>query len=423
MNQQRRRAIDGGMVWTVFLSIAAHVVLVLAIIAAPNPHFLTPGPAIESYTVELVAPGAIAGDSGPLGDGLDPFAEAGPEAADDAPDEVELAALPEPDLGDSEPEPVQEAIEEVVEPEPIEEVVEEVAEPEPVEEVVEEAPEPEPVEEVAEEAPEPEPVEEVAEPEPVEEVVEEAPEPELVEEVVEEVVEPEPVEAVVEEVVEPEPVEEAVAEVVEPEPVEEIVEEAPQPVERAAKKVVEPKPTKLVKSKPTAKPTVVAKPKKPTPDPRGERDRQIAEAVRRRSQANATDEQIAAAVRRRQQRLDGGGAGLEGPLSTGPGDTPGGGVVLGAEYVLYKRRMETKIRREWVWAGNDDDLVSVVRFSVTASGEVGAVRTTRSSGDRVYDRSAERAVQSASPLGMVPPRYRREFADVEMTFRARDRLR
>ncbi len=42
------------------------------------------------------------------------------------------------------------------------------------------------------------------------------------------------------------------------------------------------------------------------------------------------------------------------------------------------------------------------------------------SGDPSYDASVERAVKRASPLGPPPVAYRKDFADVELTFRPAD---
>ncbi len=319
MNRSKPRRIDGELLWTFFLSLAAHALLVFLFLAGPNRYLQAAAPPLESYTVELVAPGVVGGDDGPLG----PAGETVPEAAPSADGAADA-----------------EEIEEVVE------------EPEPeIEEVVEE--------------PEPE----------IEESVEEA-EPEVAESA-------------------DEPVEVA----------------RPQPADTVAATAV---PTK----KAAAKPKPAARP--PTPDPVAERDRRIAEAIRRRAQQSSpgsVDERIAAAVRR---KADGIGGGSGGPLSAGPGSGPGGGTVIGAEYVLYKRRMEVRIRDAWVWAGVDDSLEAVVRFGIAPDGRVENVRTTRPSGDKAYDASVERAVEAASPLGVVPENYRREFADIEMTFRAKD---
>jgi colicin import membrane protein len=82
--------------------------------------------------------------------------------------------------------------------------------------------------------------------------------------------------------------------------------------------------------------------------------------------------------------------------------------------------MEERIREAWAWAGADDSLECVVRFSVAPDGAISSIRTTRSSGDPAYDNSAARAVQAVNPLRPIPEEYRNEFGDVELTFRARD---
>ncbi len=386
--RQSRGRIDAAMVWTTLLSLAGHLAVLAFFLITPNRDLAAIPLPLESYTVELVDPNELGGNSGPvdLGEALE--AEL-PEIADPGePAEPESAA--------EEPAEPEEAVE-VEEPAESEEVVEveEPAEPEEVIEVEEPA-EPEEVVEVEEPA-EPEEVVEVEEPAGPEEVVE-VEEPAEPEEVVE--VE-EPAEA--EEVV---GVEEPAAEVAAVEP------EEAKPVP----------PTKRSKAAPSAKPK--ARPK-PTADAQAERDRQIAAAIKRRAERAAkasAEDRIAAAVQRRAQRLAGGGDGSEGPLSVGPG-SGSGGAVRGAEYILYKRRMETRIRNAWVWAGRDDTLRSVLRFRISPDGEISDIRTIRSSGDKAYDESAERAVRAANPLGMVPIFYRRDFAEIEMAFHARDVVR
>lgn len=369
------RKLNGELVWTFSLSFAAHAVLIVLFLAGPNRYLGAATPELESYTVELVAPGALGGNDGPVGPGVS--ADVGGEA------EQERGELEAP------PEPAEE-----IEPPAVVDQPAESAEPE----------------ELAEAEPQPEPAEVVAEPEDIEEAAPEVEAEEPAPIVEAKVTEPEP------DVAEPE----SVAVVEEPKP-------ATQPAPTKAKPVAATKPAKATpKPAATARPVATARkvsPPTPSPDPRAERDRRIADAIGRRSQqakAPSVDDQISAAVQRRAEQMASTGGGRGGPLSVGPGTGGGGGTVIGAEYVLYKRRMEARIRDAWVWAGKDDSLESVVRFAISSDGYIENVRTTRSSGDPAYDASAERAVRAASPLGMVPPTYRAEFADVEMTFRARD---
>jgi len=146
------------------------------------------------------------------------------------------------------------------------------------------------------------------------------------------------------------------------------------------------------------------------------------------AEARERDRRIAAAIRRIQEQAGAvsGGAGSTGesgqtggPISVGPGEGAGG-QVRGIEYLLYLNQMTAKIKQHWAWAGTNRSLKAVVAFSVLESGEIVNVRTIVSSGDPTYDLSVERAVKAASPLPPPPSEYRREFAQVEYTFRPED---
>ena len=82
--------------------------------------------------------------------------------------------------------------------------------------------------------------------------------------------------------------------------------------------------------------------------------------------------------------------------------------------------MLTRIKESWTYVGERSDLRVTVRFSILESGEITDIRLTERSGDAGYDASVERAVKRASPLGRPPDAYRKDFADVELTFRPAD---
>lgn len=360
MRRPPRQSFDGGMVWPFLVSFATHAVVLGLLFATPNRYLAVSAPIGESYTVDLIAPDLIGGDSGPVGPGSEPDQPPAP------PEPEVVAAAPPPEVEAAEQPPVEPEPEVEIEPEPP-------APAEPLQPV--EAPEF--VEPTVPPTAAATPTASVAKPT---------------------ATRPAPPTAVVA----PPTKTRAVATATRAAPTAVVVKATPAPTRHVARATAAP----------------------PTPDAAAERDRRIADAIKQRAAAasqSATDEQIAAAVRRRAEQVrGGGGSGVEGPLSTGPGTGAGGGTVIGAEYILFKRRMEARIREAWVWAGAQDHLESVVRFSVSPEGEVSNIRTTHSSGDPAYDASAERAVRAASPLGLVPPDYRQEFADVEMTFRARD---
>lgn len=166
-----------------------------------------------------------------------------------------------------------------------------------------------------------------------------------------------------------------------------------------------------------------------------QRDDQIAAAVRRRAEAanagssaktaeeDEIERRIAAAVQRRAMDAARTASGIGGSGSTVASVGPGagvGGTVRGIEYVMYRNRMESRIKAAWAWAGADRSLRSVVRFNVTEEGKIINVKTIQSSGDASYDASVERAIRAADPLRPPPEQYRDEFGTVELEFRAED---
>ncbi len=138
---------------------------------------------------------------------------------------------------------------------------------------------------------------------------------------------------------------------------------------------------------------------------------------------SARDARIAAAVRRVEQQVGvhGGGTGQAagdqpgGPISVGPGEGVGG-AVRGFEYLMYYNQLQTRIKQSWAWAGVGSKLEADVRLNIAENGEISNVRTVRSSGDAGFDASVERAVRAVNPLPPPPEAYRKEFADVVLSF-------
>jgi colicin import membrane protein len=150
-----------------------------------------------------------------------------------------------------------------------------------------------------------------------------------------------------------------------------------------------------------------------------------AEAAAKEAAAKARDEQILAAVKRAstQGGERGGGTGNKtgappgGPISVGPGEGAGG-QPFGLDYVLYLGQLERRIKENWAWAGTDNSLEAIARFSITPTGDIVDVRITKPSGDKGFDSSVERAVRAISPMPPPPETYRDQFGDVEYTFNA-----
>ncbi len=109
----------------------------------------------------------------------------------------------------------------------------------------------------------------------------------------------------------------------------------------------------------------------------------------------------------------------EGAAALGPGGR-GGGVVKGMEFIIYQNRMLSSIKDNWAWVGQKSNLKVVVHFSIKDNGEITGLKIVQPSGDSSYDESVVRAVKKSSPLPPPPESSRKDFADVELTFRPKD---
>ncbi len=193
-------------------------------------------------------------------------------------------------------------------------------------------------------------------------------------------------------------------------------------------------PAERANAKPTASPVVLARRDAPTSAP--------SPAARGAASANAhagsdLDSELAAAIKGVESRVAksgtpglsapgaGGGMGgteraLNGPAGVGGEGPGGGGTLRGLEFVVYYNQMLTKIKESWTYVGERADLRVTVHFSILDSGEITDIRLVEGSGDSGYDASVERAVKRASPLAPPPQAYRKDFTDVELTFRPAD---
>ncbi|HEU4344305.1 MAG TPA: TonB family protein [Candidatus Binatia bacterium] len=117
-------------------------------------------------------------------------------------------------------------------------------------------------------------------------------------------------------------------------------------------------------------------------------------------------------------------------LRTGPGEGEGaaalgaggrgGGVVKGIEFLIYQNKMFETIKANWAWVGQKSELKVVVRFGVRENGDIVGLKIVQASGDPSYDDSVLRALRKSSPLPAPPESYRKDFANVEITFRPKD---
>jgi colicin import membrane protein len=110
----------------------------------------------------------------------------------------------------------------------------------------------------------------------------------------------------------------------------------------------------------------------------------------------------------------------DGAAALGVGGRGGPGVLKGMDFVIYQNRMLSTIKDNWAWVGQRTNLKVVVQFSIRENGEITGLKVVQPSGDATYDESVLRAVKKSSPLPAPPSAYRKDFADVELTFRPRD---
>jgi colicin import membrane protein len=144
-----------------------------------------------------------------------------------------------------------------------------------------------------------------------------------------------------------------------------------------------------------------------------------ADSVRERLLQSAVEK--ARARREGSQKVLSSGSGEgEGAAAIGAGGRGGPGIVKGMDFIIYQNRMLSTIKENWAWVGQRSDLKVVVHFGIKENGEIVGLKIVQPSGDPSYDESVLRAVKKSSPMAAPPESYRKEFADVELTFRPRD---
>lgn len=110
----------------------------------------------------------------------------------------------------------------------------------------------------------------------------------------------------------------------------------------------------------------------------------------------------------------------DGAAAIGAGGRGGPGIVKGMDFIIYQNRLFATIKENWAWVGQRSNLKVVVHFGIRETGEIVGLKIVQPSGDPSYDESVLRALKKSSPLPAPPENYRRDFADVELTFRPRD---
>ena len=184
-------------------------------------------------------------------------------------------------------------------------------------------------------------------------------------------------------------------------------------------KQVRPKKIKLAKAK-KVKTEPVPKVSKAVPPPKPTKKTPQPPST---PSAEELDKQYLAAIDRARQRAKRStlsSPSRPNPAGVGRGGSGGGGMVRGAEFLVYYNQLQERVKESWIVTERKPGLSAVVRFGVQPNGKIFAIELVESSGDRAFDQSVLRAVNKANPLPPPPSAYQREFAvqKVEITFGA-----
>ena len=86
-------------------------------------------------------------------------------------------------------------------------------------------------------------------------------------------------------------------------------------------------------------------------------------------------------------------------------------------FAKYASRVKMVINRNWHWQGDSNlELRVVLSFRIYPNGRATRVAIAKTSGNRIFDRAAIRAVKQLKQLPRFPSDIQREFLDVEMDF-------
>lgn len=98
----------------------------------------------------------------------------------------------------------------------------------------------------------------------------------------------------------------------------------------------------------------------------------------------------------------------------------GPGSAFGQRYGWYRDLIETRVAQKWNTSEVDPRITSappvIVTFEILRNGTVRNVVILQSSGNRVLDYSAQRAIYQASPFPPLPAGFERDEARVEIWF-------
>lgn len=90
--------------------------------------------------------------------------------------------------------------------------------------------------------------------------------------------------------------------------------------------------------------------------------------------------------------------------------TGSAGIEQDAQFLLYYKDVQDKIKDSWYFAGGNPNLTATVVFGINPDGSLSELKVVNGSGDSAFDNSVMRAIKRAAPFLPPPDKYRSQFA-------------
>ncbi len=118
------------------------------------------------------------------------------------------------------------------------------------------------------------------------------------------------------------------------------------------------------------------------------------------------------------------GSGIK--IGVGGGDGSGEGTGSGFEseiglsnfpFPYYPPLITNKVSNNWLKSySGAEELFTIVLFKIYRSGHIGDLKVVRSSGSRILDSSARRAILLAAPFAPLPVAYAYDYLEIQLKF-------
>ena len=118
------------------------------------------------------------------------------------------------------------------------------------------------------------------------------------------------------------------------------------------------------------------------------------------------------------------GSGIKIGIGGGEGSGEGAGSGFESEigmsnfpFTYYPRHVTNKISTYWLKSySGAEELFTTVFFKIYSKGHIGDLKVVKSSGNRILDNSATRAILLAAPFAPLPQAYAHDYLEIQLTF-------